>query len=44
VTTAVPVSGGTSGGSLLWDSTKSRQLFSDLNTDQPIPAGLITNH
>ncbi|HEX3784847.1 MAG TPA: LCP family protein [Pseudonocardiaceae bacterium] len=43
VTTAVPVSGST-GSSLLWDPTKSQQLFGDLNTDQAVPAGLITDH
>jgi LCP family protein required for cell wall assembly len=42
VTTAVPV-GGSSGGSLLWDRTKALQLFNDLNSDQAVPASLITN-
>jgi LCP family protein required for cell wall assembly len=42
VTTAVPI-GGSTGGSLLWDKTKSKQLFNDLNTDQAVPSGLITN-
>ena len=41
VTTAVPVSG-SSKGSLLWDKTKSRELFNDLNTDQAVPSSLIT--
>jgi LCP family protein required for cell wall assembly len=41
VTTAVPI-GGSTGGSLLWDKTKSKQLFNDLNTDQAVPSGLIT--
>ncbi len=43
VTTAVPVSGST-GSSLLWDPTKSQQLFNDLNTDQAVPTSLITTH
>jgi LCP family protein required for cell wall assembly len=42
VTTAVPI-GGSTGGSLLWDKTKSKELFNDLNTDQAVPSGLITN-
>ncbi|HWC82139.1 MAG TPA: LCP family protein [Pseudonocardiaceae bacterium] len=40
-TTAVPISG-TTGGSLLWDKTKAGELFNDLNTDQDVPASLIT--
>ena len=40
-TTAVPISG-SSGSDLLWDPTKSKQLFNDLNTDTEIPASLIT--
>jgi hypothetical protein len=43
VSTAVPVNGSI-GSSLLWDPTKSQQLFSDLNTDQTVSADLITNH
>jgi LCP family protein required for cell wall assembly len=43
VSTAVPVNGST-GSSLLWDPTKSQQLFQDLNTDQAVPTGLITDH
>jgi LCP family protein required for cell wall assembly len=43
VSTAVPVSGST-GSSLLWDPTKSQQLFQDLNTDQALPSDLITDH
>lgn len=43
VSTAVPVSGST-GSSLLWDPTKSKDLFQDLNTDQAVPASLITDH
>lgn len=43
VSTAVPVSGST-GSSLLWDPAKSQQLFQDLNTDQAVPSGLITDH
>ncbi len=42
VTTVVPI-GRSTGGSLLWDKTKSRELFTDLNTDQAVPAGLIAN-
>lgn len=42
VTTAVPTSG-SSNGSLLWDKTKSSELFADLNTDQEVPSSLITN-
>src|SRR5882757_10267782 len=42
ITTAVPI-GGSTGGSLLWDKTKSKELFNDLNTDQTVPSGLITN-
>src|SRR6266702_4487619 len=42
VTTAVPI-GGSSGGSLLWDKAKSKELFNDLNTDQAVPSSLITN-
>jgi LCP family protein required for cell wall assembly len=42
VTTAVPISGSTN-GSLLWDKTKSTELFTDLNTDQAVPSSLITN-
>jgi LCP family protein required for cell wall assembly len=42
ITTAVPISGST-GGSLLWDKTKSTELFNDLNTDQAVPSSLITN-
>jgi LCP family protein required for cell wall assembly len=43
VSTAVPVSGST-GSSLLWDPTKSKDLFQDLNTDQAVPTSLITDH
>ena len=43
VSTAVPVSGST-GSSLLWDPAKSKDLFQDLNTDQTVPASLITDH
>ncbi|HEY3606869.1 MAG TPA: LCP family protein [Pseudonocardiaceae bacterium] len=42
ITTAVPISGST-GGSLLWDKTKSTELFNDLNTDQAVPSSLVTN-
>lgn len=42
VTTAVPIAG-SSGGDLLWDRTKALELFNDLNTDAPVPAGLVTN-
>jgi LCP family protein required for cell wall assembly len=42
VTTAVPI-GGSDGGSLLWDRSKALQMFDDLNTDQAVPASLITN-
>jgi LCP family protein required for cell wall assembly len=42
ITTAVPI-GGSTGGSLLWDKTKSKELFNDLNTDQAVPSALITN-
>jgi len=42
-TTGVPINGST-GSSLLWDPTKAPQLFQDLNTDQPVPAGLISNN
>ncbi|HEX7659234.1 MAG TPA: LCP family protein, partial [Pseudonocardiaceae bacterium] len=43
VTTAVPI-GGSTNGSLLWDKTKATALFDDLNTDQTIPADLITTN
>ncbi len=43
VSTAVPVSGST-GSSLLWDQAKSQALFQALNTDQAVPADLITDH
>jgi LCP family protein required for cell wall assembly len=43
VTTAVPVSGSTN-GSLLWNKTQASQLFNDLNTDQALPANLITTN
>jgi LCP family protein required for cell wall assembly len=43
VTTAVPI-GGSSGSSLLWSKTKATALFNDLNTDQAVPADLITTH
>lgn len=39
--TAVPI-GGSDGSDLIWDPTKSQQLFHDLNHDQPIPSNLIT--
>ena len=42
VTTAVPI-GGQTNGSLLWDTTKAKSLFNDLNTDQAVPTNLITN-
>jgi LCP family protein required for cell wall assembly len=42
ITTAVPINGST-GGSLLWDKTKSKELFNDLNTDQAVPSALVTN-
>jgi hypothetical protein len=42
VTTAVPIHGSTH-GSLLWDKTKSTELFDDLNTDQTVPTTLISN-
>ncbi|HEX3788519.1 MAG TPA: LCP family protein [Pseudonocardiaceae bacterium] len=43
VTTAVPISG-SSGGNLLWDPTKSQELFHDLNNDDAVPSSLITNN
>jgi len=43
VTTAVPTSG-SSGGDLLWDKAKASDLFTDLNTDQPVPSNLISNN
>jgi LCP family protein required for cell wall assembly len=41
-TTAVPI-GGSINSSLLWDKTKSKELFNDLNTDQALPSSLVTN-
>jgi LCP family protein required for cell wall assembly len=43
VTTAVPI-GGSEGSSLLWSKSKATALFDDLNTDQTVPADLITTH
>ena len=39
--TAVPISG-SDGSDLVWDPTKSQQLFHDLNHDEPVPSNLIT--
>jgi LCP family protein required for cell wall assembly len=39
--TAVPI-GGSDGSDLVWDPTKSQELFHDLNHDQPVPSSLIT--
>ncbi len=41
--TIVPI-GGSNGSDLLWDPTKSQELFHDLNHDQTVPAALITTH
>lgn len=43
VTTAVPIAG-SGGGGLLWDQTKSQELFHDLNHDKAVPKSLITTH
>lgn len=40
--TAVPI-GGSDGGNLVWDPTKSQELFHDLNHDQPLSADLISH-
>lgn len=42
VTTGVPINGSI-GSSLLWDKTKSKALFNDLNTDQAVPSSLVSN-
>jgi hypothetical protein len=39
--TAVPI-GDSQGSDLIWDPTKSQELFHDLNHDQPVPSSLIT--
>jgi LCP family protein required for cell wall assembly len=43
VTTAVPI-GGSSGSNLLWDHAAASQMFNDLNTDQALPASLVTTY
>jgi anionic cell wall polymer biosynthesis LytR-Cps2A-Psr (LCP) family protein len=46
LTTTVPVGNAnyvtSAGSSVLWDSTRAHQLFSDLNADRKVPRSLIT--